>query len=117
MTIDTVDISTYGFRLMKTLDLLSLPARKKILQKAGVDAKDLIYNEKEIGLNLFTKFQDKDVLKTTIESFTTEMKSKLKHDYVLSSHGISFTGVLAKGLSVEITGNIVVVSMLITIVE
>lgn len=98
MTIDTIDIkTTYGLKLINVGNLLDLPARKKIMEDPGFDAKDLKYVAQKVNFTFFGVYADAASLISNLKAFETLLKSTLKHAVVLPSHGTWFTATAADG--------------------
>ena len=117
MTIDGTNISAYGLQLFVLKDYYNLPARKKILGVPAYEVKDIVMEDKQATVTLFGMFTSLANLRTNVEAFLTEIKSDLKHNYILTGHGESFTGVVAKGIKTEINGTSITLQFTITITE
>ena len=119
MTIDTINISTYGLKLLTLEGYYNLSARKKILTEPGTEAKDIVFSGKETTVTLLGKYADVAGLLSNINAFETLLKSQLKHEIVLIGHGLNFTGVFDKGYEVVSYngGRIIKVIIPITITE
>lgn len=116
MTIGGTDISTYGLRLLNVLDYYNLPARKKILAIPEFETNDIKYETKKITVILFGKYADQTTMATSINNFKTLLKSDVKHNIVISEHGLNFTGVFAKGMSTKVRKNTIELQLTIIIV-
>ena len=119
MTIDTINISTFGLAILNLEGYYDLPARKKILSDAGTEAKDIRFEGKAATVTLLGRFTSTADLVSKLNAFETLLKTSLKHAIVLIGHGLSFTGVFATGFEVTSFngGKIVKITLPITITE
>jgi hypothetical protein len=118
MTIDGVNISAFGMKVLNLDDYYSLPARKKILAEPGTEAKDIVFQPQTATIKLLGRVADTTDLLTKLEAFETLIKSSLKHDVVLMARGESFVGVFDRGYELQmpfINGKIITVNLPVTI--
>lgn len=115
MTIDGTNISEYGLSLFSLADYYNLPARKKILTPQAYEENDIVFEPRQATVTLFGSFPDLSTLYENILAFMTKIKSDLKHDYILIGHDENFTGVVAKGIKVQIDGYSATLKFTITI--
>lgn len=101
MTIDGTNISTFGLMLSSPDGHLNQPARKRILNEPGFETKDIKFENKEISINLIGSYNSKADLYTKIEAFKALIKSSFDHDYILTGHGLTFSGVIIDGLKIN----------------
>jgi len=103
MTIDGVDISTFGLILSRFDGHLDQPARKKILSVPGFEAKDIVFESKEHSFTLVGIYASKVALFSGVEALKTLIKSALVHNFVVAAHGVTFSGVVAEGIKPKVT--------------
>lgn len=115
MTIDGINISTFGFMRSYVDGHLNLPARKNVLSLPGSQAKDIVFESKEPVITLIGKFDTKADLLAAIEDFYALIKSSVKHDYILTGHNVSFTGVVADGIKPEVYKTMLKLTFKVTI--
>lgn len=101
MTIDGINISVFGLHLSKADGFLDQPGRKVILPEPSFQAKDIVFESKEISIELVGIYETKAELFTGVESLKNLIKNTLEHDFVLPGHGIVFSGVVDRGISVK----------------
>ena len=119
MTIDTINISTFGMKVLTQEGYFDLPARKKILNEQGNGERDIFFVGKDCTVTLLGRYANAASLVSNLNDLETLIKSDLKHAIVLIGHGINFTGVFDKGFEVTSFngGKIAKIVMQITITE
>ena len=100
MTIDGINISTFGLQYSRCDGLLDSPKRKIILDEPGFTEKDIVFESSEISVELVGIYATKTDLLAGVEGLKTLIKTTLKHDFVLPLHLFTITGVVATGISV-----------------
>lgn len=117
MNIDGINISTFGLKVETMEGDSSLPARKKILKEQGFAAKDIVFQERGIRVVLFGDYADLATLRTNVEAFKTLIKTSLVHDFIRSSHGLIFSGVIVNGVKVSVENRTAVLNFTINAIE
>lgn len=117
MTIDGINISTFGLALSYLGDHLNQPARKIILQEPEFETKDIVFDSKEPVITLVGIFPTKEDLLTGIEGLKNLIKSELIHAFNISEHGLNFNGVVADGMIMTVVQTMAKVYFKVTIVE
>ena len=119
MTIDTINISTFGLSIINLEGYFDLPARKKVLNEQGNEAKDIRFVGKDVTITLLGRYVNAAALVTNLNALETLIKSDLKHAIGLIGQGINFTGVFNQGFEVTSYngGKIAKVVMQINIAE
>lgn len=115
MTIDTINISTYGLMLSYLDGHLNQPARKKILSEQGFATKDLKYESREPVITLIGKYANKTDLFSGIQALKNKIASSVSHDFVISEHGLTFSGAVTDGIKISISGLMAKVIFKVTI--
>lgn len=106
MTIDGTNITTYGLLLNTIKNHLNKPARKKTLDEPGFDAKDIVFKSQYLNVELVGVFETPAALLAGVEALKTKIKLKIEHDFTIARHGLTFKGVVADGMKVDTTKNI-----------
>lgn len=102
MTIDGTDISTFGLIVQKVSGYNNLPALKKILPEREFDSGDIKLTEKNVIITMFGQYSSNAALETGINGLRSLLESDVEHDIVLSSRGITFTGVAKRGFKTRL---------------
>jgi hypothetical protein len=116
-SIGGVDLNTYGLRLMKIEDHLSLPPYKKILNEHSLPENLKVLEEKEIVVYLFGEYQTKILLGQYIEAFKTKIKSSVKQIWEFPNHSIYGYYVVKNGVQVSVYGTCVEIVIKLTETE
>lgn len=114
MTIGGVDISIFGLVLSYVSGHLDQPARKDTLEVAGFEAKDIVFEAKEITITLIGSYSSSASLSSGIESFKTLIRSNTIHEYILIGHNLTFSGSVMEGIKIDALRNSVKVTFKIT---
>lgn len=114
MTIDGVNISTFGMFVVLPSALYDQPARKKVLTEQGVEAKDIQYSEKVITVELAANYPDYSSLRTGVEAFKTAVETG-ENTFVFTNYGISVTGHVKNGVKMINNGLLVKVKFKIAV--
>jgi len=119
MIIDTINISTFGMKLIKQEGYFNLPSRKNTLAQPSSEAGDIVFQSKIVELTLLGRNADATELLGNLNGFETLLKSQLKHTIELVEHEVTFTGVFDKGYEVTSYngGKIVKITTSVTVVE
>jgi len=119
MTIDTINISTFGLKVLTQEGYFDLPARKKILIEQGNAERDIRFAGKDCTVTLLGRYANVSALVSNLNALETLIKLDLKHAIVLIGHGLNFTGVFNQGFEVTSYngGRIAKVTMQINISE
>lgn len=119
MTIDGINISTYGLRLLSMQDYYTLPAQKKILErtKSGYPQSGYTfkYESKQCTITLYGEYTTLAIMLININLFKTKIKTVLEHTFNLIGHNLTFTGVVAQGIKSEVIQKTVQLKFTITI--
>lgn len=99
MTIDGIDITTLGFRLVKLENRHDLPARKTVLSVAGTSAAEIVFRGRKITAVVRGKFATTAALVAASKGVETLLKSQLKHLVDVTERNILFIAVAADGFS------------------
>lgn len=100
MTVNGIDISTFGFRLLKVDGLFSLPRRKRTLKYTGFKESDIVLDPRSVTVEIAGKFQDTAGMIAGVNGIKTELL-KGKIPFTFPSHGVSFGGWCDRGMTVN----------------
>ena len=116
-SIGGIALSTYGLRLMKLDNHLSLPPYKRILTQHSNEENLRVLDEKEFTVKLFGEYQSKMLLGQKIESFKTKVKSSLVLSWDFPDHGFIKNCVAKNGAQITVYGTYAEVVIKLTVVE
>ena len=102
MTIDGTDISTFGLIVQRVSGYNNLPARKRILTEQDFDSNDITHNENTVTVKMFGQYASSAALETGVNGLRSLLESDVEHDFVFSSRGLTFTGVVKSGFSAKV---------------
>lgn len=117
MTIDGINISSFGLRVEDMTGEVSLPARKRVLAEPGTMAKDIVFQENEIKITMFGRYASLIALRTGVEGLKDLIKLNLVHTFIRASHGLNLSGVIKNGVKVEVLNKVATVTFTITVTE
>ncbi len=100
MTVNGIDISTFGFRLLKIDGLFSLPTRKRTLKYTCFDKTDIVFDPRSVTVEIAGKFQDTVSMIAGVNGIKTELL-KGKIPFTFPNHGVSFEGWCDGGMKVD----------------
>ena len=101
MTIDGVNIWTWGFFLVTVSGLFNQPARKKILNETGTDAQDIKHVNKDVTVEIAANYADYAALQTGVSALLTTLQSGEK-TFSFVNYGKTITGYVKDGVTTEI---------------
>lgn len=117
MTIDGVNISTFGMMLSYITGHLDQPARKKTMEVPGFEEKDIVFEAKEPVIILIGFYTSKAALLAEIQAFQSLIRSNTVHEFGLSGHNVTFSGAVMDGMRVDTIKNSVTITFKVTIIE
>jgi len=117
MTIDGINISTFGLMLSYISGHLDQPARKKTLDTPGFQQKDIVFDSRETLITLIGFYPSKADLGTKIAAFLTLIKSDTIHEFIHSGHNLTISGSVMDGIRIEPLRNTVKITFKLTIIE
>ena len=100
MTIGGINIKTFGMFVSSVQGLYNQPARKKTLNEAGVEAKDIVHAENIITVNLGANYADVAALKTGVEAFKTAIGGEKAFSFL--NYSKTVTGHVIGGAKIEV---------------
>ena len=109
MTIDGINISTFGLIVTKFTGNFDLPKRKEVLKEP--EFADQTLEEKIYTVEMFGQYATQTVMATGVKGLSTLLKTSLQHDFILSNRGSTFTGVVHDGFKTKVLKNNVFVTM------
>lgn len=105
LTIDTVNIASYGFTLLAKPDIHTLPPCKDIISQWS-DATELNYHQEyDIELRLVGEFSTTALMTAAISNLDTLLKATIDHAIAISEISYSATGVSKNGFKTRIVGH------------
>jgi hypothetical protein len=110
MMVNGIDISAFGFRLLKVKGLFSLPGRKRTLKYTGFDETDIVFDPRSVTVEVLGKFQDTGSLITGVNSLKTELL-RGKIPFTFPNHNVSFEGWCERGMKVIVKKNVAHLTM------
>lgn len=99
MTIDGINISTYGFFLSDVQGLYDHPARKKTIAETGVEAKDIVFVDGAVTVYLSGLFDSYSALRTGVDSLLLALRGE--RSYSFPNYSILVRGFVLKGAKVD----------------
>ena len=105
MTIDGTDINTFGLIVQRLNRYFDKPKRKSILTEQTFLANDITFNEQSPVILMFGQYANQTTLATNVQALEALLDGAVEHDFVFTSRGISFTGVVKKGFSAKVKRN------------
>jgi len=111
MTIDGINISTFGLIVTKFTGNFDLPKRKEVLKEPEFAAGDQTVEEKVYTVEMFGQYANQTVMATGVNGLRTLIETSLQHDFILSNRGSTFTGVVHDGFKTKVLKNNVFVTM------
>ena len=112
MTIDGVNIWTYGFSLSEVSGLYNQPARKKTIKQTAVEAKDIEFKDDIVSVFLVGKFDNYTALITGVDSLLSVLREE--RSYSFSDYSKLIRGFVKGGVTVEVEMLIVKMKFKIT---
>ena len=109
MTIDGINISTFGLIVTKFTGNFDLPKRKEVLKEP--EFADQTLEEKIYTVEMFGQYANQTVMATGVNGLRTLIETSLQHDFILSNRGSTFTGVVHGGFKTKVLKNNVFVTM------
>ena len=100
MTIDGVNIWTYGFGLSEVKGLYTHPARKKTIRQVSNQAKDIVLKDNQVTVILIGLFEDYTALKTGVDTLIERIR--VERTYSFSDYSKLIRGFVTGGAKVEI---------------
>lgn len=110
MMVNGIDISAFGFRLLKVDGLFSLPRRKRTLKITDFDKTDIVFDPRSVTVEVLGKFQDTGSLIIGVNSLKTELL-KGKIPFTFPNHNVSFEGWCDRGMKVIVKKNVAHLTM------
>jgi len=103
MTVDLINISSYGLRLLEVKDYIDLPKRKDILEVPEFTANDIKTESLSFTIELYGKWNSVLDRETALSGFDTLVKSAVQHSMEITEYNIpAFSGgVFADGYKVD----------------
>lgn len=101
MTVDGVNIWTWGFFLVTVSGLFNQPARKKTLNETGTDAQDIQHVNKVVTVEIAADYADYAALKTGVAAMLTALKSGEK-TFSFVNYSKTVTGYVKDGITTDI---------------
>jgi len=111
MTIDGINISTFGLIVTKFTGNFDLPKRKEVLKEPEFAAGDQTVEEKVYTVEMFGQYANQTVMATGVNGLRTLIETSLQHNFIFSNRGYSFTGVVSGGFKTKIIKNNIFVTM------
>jgi len=100
MTIDGVNISTFGFFLSEVKGLYDQPKRKKTIKQTSTEAKDIEFVDDEVSVILAGRFETYTALKTGTDALIESLK--VERSYSFSDYSKLIRGFVIGGATVEV---------------
>lgn len=116
-SIGGVALSTYGLRLMKLDNHLSLPPYKNILTEHSLPENMRFLNEKEFTVRMFGEYQTKELLGQNMELFKAKVKSGVVLSWDFPDHGFTKNCVAKNGAQITPYGTCVEITIKLTVTE
>lgn len=117
MIIDTFDLEDIlGLKLLRVDKQFDLPKRKNILREPGVNAGDIVLDEKKIEVRLYGSFPTEAYLRDVTDALVDILDSSQQHVFSIPEHSITVIGVCRDGFRTELRRTVLKVSFIIYIV-
>lgn len=111
MTIDAINISTFGLIVTNFTGNFDLQERKEVLSEPEFAVGDQTIEEKVYTVEMFGQYATQTFMAAGVNGLRTLLETSLQHAFVLSNMGYTFTGVVHEGFKTKVLKNNVFVTI------